>query len=191
MLANMSTALQQLHRWIFVLQQVHEARHYVDRAGELGHPEQFQSMDGILEFLVYFRGALNSYAKCFVSSGRGKVKLNKSEVFRTSSDYLDRHSKLMELRHKYVAHSDDNEFEKSCLKNSDTESELVVELQYHFSFPIDRLYELRDLIKHLESYVVDCHANHVAGIERQIGKPVRIKEGEQAVPAYRAKPRSG
>jgi hypothetical protein len=159
------------------MQQVHEAQHYIERAGKLGHPSQFQTLDRILEFLLYFRGALNSYGKCFVSSGRGKMKLEKTNVFSTSSELLGQHERIMELRHKYVAHSDNNEIEKASFEYTDTPAELVVQLQYNFSFPFDRLYELRALIQHLADYVVDSHKKHLSAIEREIGKPVRIQEG--------------
>jgi hypothetical protein len=43
-----------------------------------------------------------------------------------------------------------------------------------------------------ESYVVDRQAKHIESIKTQVGKPVRIEEGEQAIAADRAdRPRSG
>lgn len=172
------SAIDQLPRWVHLMQQVHEARFYVDRATELGNPEQFRTHDGILEFLVYFRSALNSYAKCFVSSGAGKIRFESSNVFQAKAEYSVQHLRIMELRHKYVAHSDDNEFEEASVKTTETDSELVVALQYHFHFPFDRLYELRDLIDHLEEYVVDRHKKHIQTVQKEVGKTVRIREGE-------------
>ena len=52
---------------------------------------------------------------------------------------------------------------------------LVLRLQYNISFPFDRLYELRDLIRFVEEHVVDCQRAHVAAAERQIGKPIRVR----------------
>jgi len=92
----------------------------------------------------------------------------------------------MDLRHKYVAHSDVNESESSSFGTTETESELIIALQYNFSFPFDRLYELRDLVGHLETYVVDGHAKHIQAIQKQVGKTVRIKQGEQAAQPDRA-----
>lgn len=163
------------------MMQVHEARYYIDRAFVLGRPDQFQSLDGILEFLVYFRGALNSYAKCFVSAGTGRMRLDESRIFGTDANRMTQHARLMELRHKYAAHCDSNEFESASISEQESTSELALRLQYQFSFPFDRLYELRDLISRLETYVVDHQARHVAGIGRQIGKHVRIVEGHEAL----------
>lgn len=185
------TVTQELQRWICLMQQICEAKYYISRAEAIGHPKQFQSLDGIFEFLVYFRGALNSYAKCFVSSGSGKMRVDATEVFRTRPNLLGWHSRIIDLRHKYVAHSDHNEFEKSSLECREADSELLVRLQYHFSFPFDRLYELRDLIRHLDIYVVDRHKEHIASIERRIGKSVRVQEGEQAIPPIAHKTRAG
>lgn len=159
------------------MQQVHEARYYIQRAEQLGHPQHFQSLEGILEFLAHFRSALNSYAKCFVSAGKGKIRLQKGAVFNADSTRLSAHDRIMELRHKYIAHSDSNEFESANVVQDSNAEELVLRLQYNFSFPFDRLYELRDLIGYVEGHVVDRHSNHVASVEREIGKPVRIREG--------------
>ena len=177
----MSAALTNLDRWIYLMQQVYEARYYVQRAEQLGHPQKFQSLEGILEFLAHFRSALNSYAKCFVSAGQGKITLQKSTVFKSDSARLSAHDRIMDLRHKYIAHSDTNEFESAKVVQDSNAEELVLRLQYNFSFPFDRLYELRDLIKYVEGHVVDRHSSHVASVEREIGKSVRIREGSAGV----------
>ncbi len=158
------------------MQQVFEAAHYASKAKGLGYPDQFQSMEGMLEFLAYFRGALVAYAKCFVSAGPGKMTLDESKVFQRNAAHMAMHKRLMDLRHKYVAHSDDNEIEKSLLVEEEGDSEVVVALQYSFSFPFDRLYELCDAVSHLETYIVDGHAAAVKSLERQVGKPVRMRQ---------------
>lgn len=159
------------------MQQIHEAGYYIKKAEELGHPHLWQSYEAILEFLAYFRGALNSYAKCFVSAGSGKIRLESSSVFTNDSDGITKHNRIMDLRHKYVSHSDENEFESIRVTEEDGEEELVLNLQYSISFPFDRLYELRDLIRFVELAIVDRQASHVAAIEREVGKSVRVLEG--------------
>jgi hypothetical protein len=173
----MATALEQLHRWIPLMQQVHEANHYIARTEQLAHPHLMQTFDEIWGVLVYFRGALNSYAKCFVSAGPGKRTLKPSQVFATTPEMADRHRRVMELRHKYVAHSDDNEMEKASWEPIDTPAELVIQLHYSLSFPFDRMYDLREVIKHLDGYVAEGLNKHVEGISRHVGKPVRIQQG--------------
>lgn len=162
------------------MQQVHEASHYIKKAEESGHPHLWRSYDAILDFLVYFRGALNSYAKCFVSTGPGKTKFEKS-IFGSNTELVTKHEKIMTLRHTYVAHSDDNEFESVDVSKSNAEDELVLNLEYKISFPFDRLYELRELIRFVEAVVVDGQLSHVKSIEREVGKPVRVlRSGENA-----------
>ena len=88
----------------------------------------------------------------------------------------------MGLRHKYVAHSDENAFESANVLEEDAPGELVLRLQYDFSFPFDRLYELRALIRLVELHVVDRQQAHIAAISREAGKPVRIlEEGDASV----------
>jgi|CXWL01.1.fsa_nt_gi hypothetical protein len=171
------SALQKFDRLINLMQQIHEADYYIQKAEELGHPHLWQSYEAILEFLVYFCGALNSYAKCFVSAGPGKTRLESSSVFAKNSDQIAKHTRIMELRNKYVSHSDENEFESVRVIEEDGEEELVLKLQYNISFPFDRLYELRELIRFVELSIIDRQASHVAAIEREVGKTVSVLEG--------------
>ncbi len=176
-----SKTVQQLERWIYLMQQIFEARHYAERAREIGNPAQFETIGGILEFLVFFRGALSAYAKCFVSSGSGKSTLNKSRIFTAGSTRLSAHEKLMALRHKYLAHSDENEIERTRISIEETESAVVIHLEYQFSFLLDRLYELCDLIKDVEEHIVDRQSKHVKGLEVSLGKTVSIQRGDERV----------
>jgi hypothetical protein len=173
----MSAALKNLDRWIFLMHQVHEASFYIRRAEELGHPHLFTSYEAILEFLAHFRSALNAYAKCFVSTGPGRIKLEDRTVFVDDNERLAKHGRLMELRHKYVSHSDSNEFESVKVIQKEEAVEVTLRLQYDISFPFDRLYELRDSIRFVEGHVVDRQRTHLGSIARELGKPVRILEG--------------
>jgi hypothetical protein len=174
---EMDSIVTQLGRWISLMQQVHEAQHFIERTEKIAHPENFQTLDGLLEILVYFRGALNSYGKCFISTGHGKKSLDAERVFGDDRDLLERHIRIMELRHKYVAHSDHNEIERTALAITDTPAELRVRFQYNLSFSFDRMYELRGLIKHLTDHVVDAQKKHILGIEQKVAKPVLVQQG--------------
>ena len=173
----MRSILEQLRRWISLMQQVHEAKHYIERTEALAHPHLMQTFDEIWGVLLAFRGAIIAYAKCFAKVGPGKIKLEERSVFANRPELVDQHHRIMDLRNKYVAHSDKNEMESTFIVPIDTPTELVIHLQYGLSFPFDRMYELRELIKHLDGHVVDGLEKHVRGIERKIGKSVRIQQG--------------
>jgi len=173
----MGAALKNLDRWIYLMHQAHEASYYIARAEALGHPQLFdKSYEAILEFLAHFRSALNSYAKCFVSTGPGRMKLVGATVYGNEPSRLAAHDNLMELRHKYVAHSDDNEFERVQVVQIEGDAELVVRLQYGLSFAFDRLYELRDLIEFINAHIVDAQNAHLQSISKEIGRPIRVLE---------------
>jgi len=171
------SALENFSRWVYLMQQVHEARYYIARAEDLGHPHLWNSYEAILEFLAHFRGAINAYSKCFVSAGAGRRRLESSSIFGSNAALLEQHERIIDLRHKYVSHSDENEFESVDMSKDESAEELVLNLEYNLSFPFDRLYELRDLIRHVELYVVDNQQSHVATIAREVGKPVRVQQG--------------
>jgi hypothetical protein len=175
--SDMMQILERLRRWICLMQQAHEAKHYIERTEQLAHPHLMRMFDELWGVLLAFRGAIISYAKCFAKAGPGKIKLEEKKVFEGKPELIDQHRRIMSLRNKYVAHSDDNEMERTSIEPIDTPTELVIHLQYGLSFPFDRMYELRELIKHLDGYVADGLGKHVESIELKIGKPVRIHQG--------------
>ena len=171
------SALSSYKSQIHLMRQIHEASYYISKAEELGHPHLWNSYTPILEFFGHFKSAGNSYAKCFVSAGKGRQKLEASSIFKSDTACLDQHKKIMDLRHTYVAHNDENEFETVTVREEEAPGELMLHLQYAISFPFDRLYELRKLIRLVELHIVDRQRGHLAAIEREVGKPVRVIEG--------------
>lgn len=83
------SALSSYKSQIHLMRQIHEASYYISKAEELGHPH--------LEFLGHFKSAVNSYAKCFISAGKGRQKLDASSVFKSEPIYLDQHCKIIDL----------------------------------------------------------------------------------------------
>lgn len=171
------SALSSYKSQIHLMRQIHKASYYISRAEELGHPHLWTSYPPILEFLGHFKSAINSYAKCFISAGKGRRKLDASSVFKSEPINLDQHCKIIDLRHTYVAHNDENAFETVTVREEDAPGELALHLQYAISFPFDRLYELRKLIRLVELHIVDRQKAHLTAVEREVGKPVRVIEG--------------
>jgi len=161
------------------MQQISEANYYLERALETGHPHLFTSLPPFLEFLGYYRNALTSYSKCFVSSGQGKISLN-NVIFKAEDDLLDIHQSAILLRHKFVAHSDDNEFETFEVVETEHESYLKLDLNYEINFPFDRLYELKKLIRFVETYIAESHFKCVSAVEKEIKKSVVVNTSENA-----------
>ncbi|MEE4220646.1 hypothetical protein V2I93_05935 [Pseudomonas viridiflava] len=108
---------------------------------------------------------------------KGRQRLEASSVFKCEPSYLDQHKKIIDLRHTFVAHNDENAFETVTVREEDALGELALHLQYAISFPFDRLYELRKLIRLVELHIVDRQEALLASIEREVGKPVRVIEG--------------
>lgn len=171
------SARQNFGRWVYLMQHIHTARYHIAKAEEIGHPHMMASYEGLFDFLAQFRAALNAYAKCFVTSGVGRTSLKAENVFDGHEDYLIFHNKLIDLRHKYVAHCDENEFEKIIVIEKETEDELVLVLDYGIFFPFDRMYQLRDAIKLVELFIIRKQQMHIDAIKREVGKPVRVQEG--------------
>lgn len=172
------SALNSYKGQIHLMRQIHEASYYISKAEELGHPHLWTSYPSILEFFGHFKSAVNSYAKCFISAGKERRKLEASTVFESKPTVFEQHSRIIDLRHTFVAHNDENAFETVTVLEEDSAGELALHLQYAISFPFDRLYELRKLIRTVELHIVDLQKFHLTAIEREVGKPVRVIEGK-------------
>lgn len=131
-------AFQALKRSIKLLQHLHEARFYLDGALERCHPPLLTSLEGLYDFLLHFRGAVNAYAKCFVSS-TGHRKLDHGLLFKNEDALLALHKRVMDLRHKYVAHSDENEIDSVDVVVTETDADIHLSMNYNTLFPYDRL----------------------------------------------------
>ncbi|AZE47022.1 MULTISPECIES: hypothetical protein [unclassified Pseudomonas] len=59
----------------------------------------------------------------------------------------------------------------------ETFEELGLKLQYEMTFPFDRLYELKELIRLVEMHVIERQQSHLAAVQAEVGKPVRVLEG--------------
>lgn len=171
------SALSSYKNQIHLMRQIIEASYYINKAEKLGHAHLLNSYTSILEFSGHFKSAVNSYAKCFVSAGKGRQKLEAVSIFKSDTVFLNHHKKIMDLRHTYVAHNDENELETVTVREEDAPGELMLHLQIAISFPFDRLYELRKLIRLVELHIVDRQKGYLAAIEQEVGKPVRVIEG--------------
>lgn len=171
------SALKNYKKWIYQMQLVHEAKYYILKSEELGHPHLWGSYSPILDFLAHFKGALNCYSKCFISAGPGRTRIDAGRIFKFDEVYLEKHNRLIKLRNKYIAHSDVNEFEQVSILEMETSEELVLKLQYEVTFPFDRLYELKELIRLVEIHVIERQHSHLAAVQAEVGKPVRVLEG--------------
>jgi hypothetical protein len=176
--ADLNTLLAPLRRWISLMQNAFEAAYFIRRAEELGHPHLFVSLEAIMDFWAYFRSALNSYAKCFVSAGQGRMRINAMQAYAENSARMTAHDRLIALRHTYVAHNDENEMENPSFGVKEAGGRVLVRLNSDWSFPFDRLYELRDLIQGLQEFIVERQRGCIAGLSRRIGMPIVILEGE-------------
>lgn len=55
------------------------------------------------------------YGKCFTQNDAGKTKLDSSKCFKDRPDLLTIHDKLMRIRHGYISHRGDNEYDVSLV----------------------------------------------------------------------------
>lgn len=116
---------------------------------------------------------MNAYGKCFVSS-TGHRKLDRETLFKSQGELLTQHERIMALRHKFVAHSAENEIDSVEVVVTETDTDIHLAMSYQLSFPYDRLYQLRALIKHVTDFFVDEQSRQLERVSQSAGKPVTV-----------------
>ncbi len=101
-----------------------------------------------------FRSYVISYAKRLSSSGKGRVSLNKKEIFKEQKEKLSTHKEVMDIRNKFVAHNDLSDRHVAVVAVKEEEDVIFFKITYSFALWITdtEYYAFKDLI----DFVKNC-----------------------------------
>ncbi|MEZ8107399.1 hypothetical protein FCV43_15485 [Vibrio genomosp. F6] len=130
-----------------------------------------QSNEHIL-MQALFRNAVLNYTKCFSESGKGHITLDKKKVFKDRKDLLEVHDYIMELRHKFFAHSDNSGLDEICFATKEHESHIEVKQLYSISFPEHQFNIYLMLFKYCGDHVKLSIEKSFDNLEKQVDKRI-------------------
>lgn len=104
-----------INRWTFLMMQVSEAKEFLQLAEttHMIHPQS--TMAEVLTQQALFRGFILSYAKCFMTNGKGPASLDPAKVFEGAANCLPIHESILHYRHKFAAHGDESGLEEAVI----------------------------------------------------------------------------
>jgi len=99
---------------LFIRDAGHELAAIMTIKNDLQDIEKFEGTYETMKTSLWY-SLIAFYGKCFTSADKaGKTKLEPSKCFADNPPLLATHERLMRLRHEYVAHRGDNEFDVSA-----------------------------------------------------------------------------
>lgn len=119
-----------------------------------------------------FRNAVLNYAKCFSQSGKGRVTLNKNDIFKDANNLIEFHDQLMNFRNKFFAHSDDSGLDYVSLATKDEDNHIVVKQLYTIVVPQNEFPTYISLFKFCGDRVAEKIQKCFSNLEKKYGKKI-------------------
>ncbi|OIV41725.1 hypothetical protein [Flavobacterium johnsoniae] len=160
---------QYLNSWTNLSMQILEAEHSLRHAKSFNekHP-----LDNFEEFVLahgMFKNSILSYAKCFSSSGPGKVSLDANAVFKDEPLLNEIHCALMDMRNEYIAHNGKSDFELALIFQKKTENEITLRQTITFKSPSGDYEKYFNLFDHCTNYIIQKVNKKLDKLQERLG----------------------
>lgn len=159
---GLSMLLMHLHDAIKSISMIVKCERYEQK----GSPEEYLLQQSL------FRNSVLNYTKCFSQSGKGRVSLDKKDVFKNAPYYLSTHNKLIGFRNKFFAHSDDSGLDYVSFATKEESDHIVVKQLYTIMVPLNEFPSYTDVFEFCGVHVKDKIEKSFQSVERQCGKKV-------------------
>ena len=164
-----------VNRWTYILMQLTEAKNFLELANKSSEYEDESTMNQIYLHQALFRSFVISYAKCFSTSGQGRLSLNKKDIYKNQPDNLTVHERVIDIRNKFVAHSDDSGVDVAVLGVKEMENKILIKHTYTLAQINDEYDSFSKLITTAEDTVISKVNKALDAIQKTEGKPVSFK----------------
>ena len=159
-----------VNQWTYLLMQLTESK----KSLELLKNNKDEDLDSIYLKQALFRSYVISYAKNFSSSGKGRITLDKKEIFKEQKERLATHEEVMDIRNKFVAHNDFSDRDIAVLAVKEEEDVIFIKHTYSVTSGVtDTEYDAyKDLVEFVESSVIRKLNKALDSIQESEGKLV-------------------
>lgn len=123
---------------------------------------------------AFLRNAILNYSKCFSSSGKGEITLQKKDVFRDKQKLLSIHNRVIALRNNFFAHNDTTDIDDLTFASKEVGEELVVKAMYEIKLPNNEFLIMLELFQYVGRYIKLSIDNRTKHLEKQIGKKINL-----------------
>ena len=164
-----------LNRWTFLMMQVFEARSFLSMAGSKPQMHAIASIEDLLTQQALLRGFLLSYAKCFSSTGKGRIKLDPAKVFKNDQKLIPTHHRIMKLRHEFAAHGSSSGLDQATISVQELDDHFEICHLYSIATPLDEYSDYTDAINVLDNYIIIGVNKVIDSLEQHLGKTIVLR----------------
>jgi hypothetical protein len=159
-----------VNQWTYLLMQLTEAK----KSLELLKNQENEDLDSVYLKQALFRSYVISYAKNFSSGGKGRVTLNKKEIFKGQNEKLIIHEEVINIRNKFVAHNDSSDRHLAVLAVKEEEDVIFYKHTYSFTSGLTETEfdAYKELIEFVENSVITKINKALDRIQESEGKLV-------------------
>lgn len=161
--------------WTYIGMYLVEAKTSLNLSENYNRKEKFTEIEDITLAHGMFKNFVLSYAKCFSSSGKGKISLDCNEIFTSRQDLKVNHEKIIKTRNTYVAHNDDNEYDISIAMTLEGQNEITLAQTYTIRTPLSDYKAFRETVEYCEKQVIIKFNKKIDKIQTRIGKNIIFK----------------
>lgn len=136
-------------------------------------PEKYDSTN-FFDHYSRFSAVIVSYGRCFVSSGKGMVQLDGKQIFKGERALMRSHEKMMRIRHKVVAHTEQDELVRATIAVKETEKTLFIKHLITPLFPRGDFPRFLITIEFASRSAVAMISKYIKKLEREKGKAIEI-----------------
>ncbi|MFJ2384302.1 hypothetical protein [Pseudomonas protegens] len=172
------TRFDNLNRWTFLMMQAFEARSFLSMAGSKHQMHTMASMEDLLTQQALLKGFLLSYAKCFSSTGKGRIKLDPAKVFKNDQKLIPTHGRIMTLRHEFAAHGAASGLDEATISVQELDDHFKIRHLYALAIPLDEYNDYTDAINALDNHIVIGVNKAIDSLEQQLGKKIVLQSQE-------------
>lgn len=158
--------------WSMLLMHLHDALISLKLLEKTSKYEKAGSVEELTLQQAPLRNSVMNYAKCFSQSGAGRKTLDKNSIFKDYPSLLGIHERVILLRNKFFAHSDNSGIDFACLATKEEKDRIHIKQLYTIKIPFDEVSGYTALFSYCGDQIKARIDKALDSAESKAGKPV-------------------
>lgn len=159
-----------LSSWTHVLMNLQTARANFENTKN--HSISPGDLVGVNQHQAFFVAAIVAYCRSYASTGAAIPKLDAKKVFSGTSDGMEVHRRLIDLRNTYAAHADRNDLTRVTLAVKDDGEQIFIRHIITSAIPVDEISDFIEAVAHTEHFVILSLNKQLDRLSFELGKPI-------------------
>lgn len=163
---------ERLSSWTHILMNLLSAHANFERVRN--HQVELGELANVIEQQAFFIAAIMAYGRCYASSGSGIPSLDPKKVFAGSDVGMAVHQRLLKLRNKYAAHTDETDLVRLTLAVKEEPDRIIVRHLSTSALPTPEIPDFLEAVAHSQHFVTAALNKHLDHLETKVGKRIAL-----------------